>query len=699
MNSTVYNVGVKIDGSAAGLVKASKEALAETKALGTGLGKEYTKVGKTRETTTVQAEKRVRQEVAQTLAQTKMLGGGMQREFTRMAQAREALGIRPEKRIQQEIARTEAAYNRLARSGALSFNEQRRAALAMRNEVTKLTNEMGRLTTRQKAVAGFKVATGVGVAVGVTGAMVTPPIRQAMGYDLRLAHLANTGYNDRNRAGRAAGRRALDADIIDAVRYGGGTRDGAMTVAEKLYGAGQFKPDEIKSILRDAVRGGTANDADAGLLSEMAIKANKTMGIAPDQMGRLFGIATYAGQSGGFELKDMAKHLPSQMAFAKKIGMAGERDFAKLVAVNQAAVNTAGTKDEAGNNVTNLVGKMGSEDTIKQLKKLGVDIPKSLAEGRMKGLDAFDVYGNLLDAQLAKDKNYQNVQKQLLSAKDGSERQAALRSVGDIAQGTVFGQVFQDREALLGLLGFMNDRPRVNSIAMNGPKNADASNRNYESISDTASFKWQQAANARDIAFQATIDKMLPSLGGVADRLTDLMTKYPGYTTAVAAATAAVTALAGAAGLAALALGGKGLPGLPGAGAPGAGAGAAGAGKGMSRIKGLGKAGGLLGAAMLFTDLFYTSPEDVAALEAAERRKSGPGSGIRGQGFNDPRIIGSAGSAAALQEALRATEVKGEITVRVTAAPGLNVETTMNSNSPRIPMKSAVGQTNLGAGY
>src|SRR5262249_751885 len=74
-------------------------------------------------------------------AALRAMGVSSMAEYRRMAQARETLGIRPEREIQREIYRTEAAYNRLARSGAMSWREQARAARAMREEVTRLTNE------------------------------------------------------------------------------------------------------------------------------------------------------------------------------------------------------------------------------------------------------------------------------------------------------------------------------------------------------------------------------------------------------------------------------------------------------------------------------------------------------------------------------------------------------------------------------
>lgn len=653
--STTYTVGVEIKGNAAGMARAAKEAQAHAK----------------------------------------QMGAGMSREFTRMAKAREQLGIRPERDIQRELMRTEAAYNRLARSGTASFNDQRRAAAAMRDEVTKLTNEMGKLTTRQKAMRAFAIGSGVAVAGGVAGAYIAPKVKTALAYDVRLAHLANTAYNDRDTGGRKAGRRELDTIIADAVRYGGGTRDGAVDTAETLFGSGIFKPAQVKTILKEALLGATANNADPASFAQMAISANQTMGIAPEQMGRIFGMGTFAGQAGGFEIKDMAKWLPQQMAAAKAVGMYGEKGFAKLAAVNQAAVVTAGTKDEAGNNVVNLLAKMGSQDTAKDFKKMGINLPQKLAEGRMQGQDAFDVVGGLLEQQLGKDKNYQNVKKQLSLAKNNDERKQALGAVGDIVQGTVIGKVFQDRQALMGLYAYINARDRVNSTADASFNNPQAAYRNMDVIGDTAGFKVDQAANERAMATQATMDKMLPAIGAMADGLTGLMRQYPGYTTAVGLAAAAVAALAGAAGMAALALRGGGVPNMPG----GVGDATKTAGRAGKFGRLMGGASKLLGPLGILMALEGVSDEDVAKAKSWDAKKAARDN-YRGRGFNDPRLVGSGGAdgAAALEQSMRATEVKGEITVRVIAPPGFGVDTNIASGNARIPMKAALGQTNLAAG-
>lgn len=113
----------------------------------------------------------------------------------------------------------------------------------------------------------------------------------------------------------------------------------------------------------------------------------------------------------------------------------------------------------------------------------------------------------------------------------------------------------------------------------------------------------------------------------------------------------------------------------------------------------MGGASKLLGPLGILMALEGVSDEDVAKAKSWDAKKAARDN-YRGRGFNDPRLVGSGGAdgAAALEQSMRATEVKGEITVRVIAPPGFGVDTNIASGNARIPMKAALGQTNLAAG-
>lgn len=645
--STVYTVGVNITGSGVGLARAAQAA---------------------------------RRDMA-------LLGKTVTADVQKMAKARELLGVRSEREVQREIQRTQAAYNRLARSGQLSWNEQRRAARAMREEVRSLNNEMGRFTVGQRAMRGLQMGGMVAAGATAAGAVVVPKVREAMAYDLRLAHLSNTAFAGQSLSARQAGMRGIDQAVIEAVRRGGGTREGALDTYELLSGSGRFKPAEIRQILRESVLAATATGGEAGSFAQMAIAANATMGIGAAGVGRLFGMGTYAGQQGGFEIRDMAKWLPSQMAMARQVGLYGEGGFAKLAALNQAAVNTAGTRDEAGNNVVNLLAKIGSMDTAKDFAKLGIDLPKRLAEGKMAGMDALDVVGNILQQQLSKSGNYQALQQQLAQAKDGSERQAALRSVGDIAQGTVVGKVFQDRQAMLALLAFMNERQRVSGIAGGAMANPGAHLANMDLISSTAAFQTSQMGQEKAIALQSAMDTLTPTVGTLAERVTGLMREYPGYTSAVVGATTALTALAaaaGAAGIASLAMGGgRGVGGLV---------------SGAGRVAGVaGRAGlvGLAGAAGYGVGSVINKGIEGTAVHNGIGRVVAKTLAF----FGNQEAADAVRAEGALEKVFKRAEVKGEVTVRITTAPGVGADAAVMFSNPRIPLRADVGRTGLAAGH
>lgn len=512
-----------------------------------------------------------RQSVAQ-------FAGTSRKEFEQLSRARELLGVRPERAIQREIQRTEAAYSRLARSGTLSWREQALAMDAMRRKVSDLNQELGKTTRLQKAVA---VAGGVAGLV-TASQVLRPKVERAMAYDLRLAHMANTAFADRDTAGRKAGARELDAAIVGAIRKGGGSRDSAAGALDFLIASGAVNAADAKGMLPTIMMNSTGTAADPNDLAAIAVRAVQNMKVKPEDLGKVFDYTIAAGQKGGFETKDMAKWLPQQMALGAQLGLTGPAGVAKLAALNQAAVITAGTKDEAGNNLVNLLAKINSSDTARDAKKLGINLPEYLASKRANGVDAVDAFVGLVGGSVSKQKAWKKLQAELGQAKDGSERQATLESMAGIIQGSGIGQLVQDRQALMALVAIMNNSGYLADVQDKTLSGEGSGERNFSVISDTASFQAERASNENLIAQQQALNSLLPTIGQVAGGFADMAQTFPDLTAATVAATGALAALAAGAGGAAL---GTVLTG----GA--AGAGAAGVGGAMLRF-GLKSVGG-----------------------------------------------------------------------------------------------------------
>lgn len=479
--------------------------------------------------------------------------------------AAEVLGMRTEQNIQREIQRTEAAYDRLKRSGTLSMGEQARAADAAKNRIRELNNEMGKYTLGQRIAGGFNTGRNVAAGALAAGYVMSRPVNQTMDYGMRLAGMANTAFNDRNTAGRIAGKAELNDAIVKSVRVGGGTRDGAATALDTLIASGTMESQDAMGMLPSLMKASTASGADAGELAQIGIRSMQTMKIKPADMGRVFDMAISAGQQGGFELKDMAKWLPQQMAVAKLSGLTGTSGLAKLLAANQASAITAGTKDEAGNNLVNFLAKINSRDTAVDAQKQGINLSGTLAAARGKGVDSLDAFVGIVDAVVVKDKNYQALQAKLKTA-TGEDRKAILESQADILQGSAIGKIMQDFQAVKALVGIMSNRDYMSGVQKNVLAEANAkpgegaTDKNYAVISAEAGFKTQQALNEKTFATQAAFENLTPLVGAVADGFAAIAQEYPVFTSATIVATTALTALAAAAGAASLSsmLGGKG---------------------------------------------------------------------------------------------------------------------------------------------
>lgn len=497
------------------------------------------------------------------IANTGKATDNLTRTVASLGKARSAagvLGIRTEQNIQREIQRTEAAYNRLQKSGTLSMREQARAADATRTRIRELNNEMGKYTLGQKAMSGLKTGAAVAGGIAAGGYVLSKPVGQTMDYGMRLAQMSNTAFNQRDTIGRIAGKRELNASIVNAVRVGGGTRESAAETLDTLIASGAMSGKDAMGMLPTLTKAATASGADPSQLAQIGIRGMQTMGIKPGEMGKVIDMAITAGQAGGFELKDMAKWLPQQMAAAKLSGISGIPGMAKLLAANQASAITAGTKDEAGNNLVNLLAKINSRDTAVDAKRLGINLSGTLSAARGKGMDSLDAFVGVVDSVVGKNKDYQALQGKLKTS-TGAERRTVLESQADILQGSAIGQLVQDRQALMALVGIMGNRGYMADVQNKTLGGAGAAEKNYAVIAEEAGFKVEQAANEKTFATQNAFEKLTPLVGSVAEGFSSIAKEYPLLTSATVAATTALTALAAAAlGMAGISVltGGKG---------------------------------------------------------------------------------------------------------------------------------------------
>lgn len=462
------------------------------------------------------------------------------------------------KNLDQQAART-------ARSSATvaeNLGKMGRTANATRQATQEMRNLANESERAQRNVSKLtQVAQGLrslmsGMTKGVAGAfafshVVADPLRQAADYDKSLRQLANTAYAGRSLQERRSGMGGLNAAITAAVRTGGGTREQALAALQAMIGGGQFgDPGDAMKALPMVMRAATASGGDAAELVGILAKAKANMGISSiSDMQELLDRAISAGNAGGFELKDMAKYLPTQMGMARDAGLHGMRGLTTLLAANQAAVITAGSTDEAGNNLANLLQKINADDTAHNFKKeFGVDLTGSLAYGNSRGLDSLQGFVRAVESVVASDSRYAKAKAAAMAA-TGPEKKAALDAQVALFQGSAIGRVVPDRQALMALVALMGNKQYMDDVTkqINGSKGA---------VNNAASFMMEGAGyvyDQRNFEVQkAQTDSMTQANSAVmklAEAQIDLYQRYPGFASALeatkVAATGAAAALAG----------------------------------------------------------------------------------------------------------------------------------------------------------
>ena len=527
------------------------------------------------------------------------------RQIQQAVRNREMLGVRSERSIQNEINRTRAAYDQLKRSGIASGRELDRAAVATKRRIAELNAEMGKVSMGQRLGNIGRGVAGLVAGGTAAGMVLAQPMKKQMDYDRSLAMTANTAFAERDAAGRIAGKAELNNAVKSAVEIGGGTKEDALGALDTMLASGAVKADTAMKLLPTLQKGATATGASTDDLAKIAISAMQQFDIGEDKIGEVLDKAVAAGQAGNFELADMARWLPQQMAAGKSAGLKGMSGFEALLVANQQARVTAGTSDEAGNNLVNLLAKLTSKETNDRFDKLkikgkdgkehGVDFIGSMEAQKKKGKNSIEAFMSIMDQVIGQDDKYRELQKKLKGAKK-EDQAKLLDEMTNLVEGTAIGQIISDRQALMALLGIRNNVSLGKEVKESLDKSEGAVDTSHAVIKDTNSYKVEDAKNNVDFAQMEGMKGFNDALGDVSVKIAEYAKAYPDLTGKIVTAGTVVAALSAAAITAAGSLrllGGKGGLGLGVGDVLGKGAGITGAAGGAAAASNTAKMGRL----------------------------------------------------------------------------------------------------------
>ena len=558
------------------------------------------------------------------------------------------------------------------------------------------------------------------LAAGVTAAawVLKEPVKKTMDFDMRMRHMSNTAYAGESLDRRRVGVKELEAAINSAVRSYGGNRDSAAGALDSIIASGVLQPDAAMRMLPAIQKAATGFNAETEDIAAIGIAAVQNMKVNADEIGKVLDMAGKGGQEGGFELNNMARWLPEQLAGAGNAGMSGQKGIARVIAMNQLARTTAGSADQAGNNVSNLIGKLKSSDTLTAFnKKFDIDLTDRYKKGMLEGKDTMEVFADTLTEIVGKDKKFAQAVKMAEKAKaEGDKSAATWEQISSVMEGSVVGQVIRDKEAGMALTAYMSNRELGQEIYQKVLDAQGVVDDNFQLVQEGSGYKTQQGQNEKDIKTQEALEPFNNLLGVAAEKLVEFSQAFPQLSTWLTGAgyTGMALGAAGIGGGVFMKATGMSLPFFGGAGA-GTGAGAA-AGTGTSgwltgMLSKLFSSRVLGSVGLLVHSESLNEGEYERILEMRRKQAEANGVDAKRQALGiGPELAKQAGDAItqsghamlvqtqavgqALITQVGATKIEGNINVNVSAAPGLNVWTSSVGNGNT---QLNVGKTNTAA--
>ena len=617
------------------------------------------------------------------------------------------------KKAEQETDSFSGKLRRAARNSY--FGRLRDDLKKVRQEARQAWQQMSTLekTTHRMQRVGS-------LAAGVTAAawVLKEPVKKTMDFDMRMRHMSNTAYAGESLDRRRVGVKELEAAINSAVRSYGGNRDSAAGALDSIIASGVLQPDAAMRMLPAIQKAATGFNAETEDIAAIGIAAVQNMKVNADEIGKVLDMAGKGGQEGGFELNNMARWLPEQLAGAGNAGMSGQKGIARVIAMNQLARTTAGSADQAGNNVSNLIGKLKSSDTLTAFnKKFDIDLTDRYKKGMLEGKDTMEVFADTLTEIVGKDKKFAQAVKMAEKAKaEGDKSAATWEQISSVMEGSVVGQVIRDKEAGMALTAYMSNRELGQEIYQKVLDAQGVVDDNFQLVQEGSGYKTQQGQNEKDIKTQEALEPFNNLLGVAAEKLVEFSQAFPQLSTWLTGAgyTGMALGAAGIGGGVFMKATGMSLPFFGGAGA-GTGAGAA-AGTGTSgwltgMLSKLFSSRVLGSVGLLVHSESLNEGEYERILEMRRKQAEANGVDAKRQALGiGPELAKQAGDAItqsghamlvqtqavgqALITQVGATKIEGNINVNVSAAPGLNVWTSSVGNGNT---QLNVGKTNTAA--
>lgn len=296
--------------------------------------------------------------------------------------------------------------------------------------------------------------------------------------------------------------------------------DNVQKAMDSVVATGRGFGDALK-MMPAITKTAQASGAEAEEIARSSTALIDHFKIKIEELQRAQDTLAKGGQLGQFELKDMARYLPSMLPAVKAIGLEGQAGLEKLVAILQVIRKGTGTAEEAASSANNIFSKMESEETVNNFKKMGVDLRKEMAAARKDGKELLSTFVELSQKALKGDmsklpqlfgdmefargmralivdwERVKELQDQIRAGAAGTVDKNLARVINDAKSGTDrLAESYDRASAAAGKLA---------SVALDGPIKSAATN-----LDGLAQKLETYAAKAKDLGvWQATKDHVI----------------------------------------------------------------------------------------------------------------------------------------------------------------------------------------------
>ena len=324
---------------------------------------------------------------------------------------------------------------------------------------------------------------------------------------------------------RSAQEAEMSRSIITTSNDIGMGRNEVADVVNQLVGAGmdlkqamEFAPVAAKFVVGQ----GSSGVDTAKMIQALQSNANIT---DPKVLEKALEAVAFQGQAGSFEASDMARWFPQLLASMQKQGITGMDAVTQLGAMLQVQMKTAGTSDEAANNLKNWMEKIGSGEVVEAYSKAGIDYQGSLntgIQGGMSTLEAsFGLAKRYIEATDPKKAAKMAEATAQISKEANPEKAKAMLS--SLEQALRTGDIFADMQVKSALTAYVQNKALYEQLKNEASGASGILDKNLSERRDTSSQKWAETIQAGNDAMRSVGDAIRPVTDALASGLTTVV--------------------------------------------------------------------------------------------------------------------------------------------------------------------------------